>query len=484
MSCPDAGEWDLLAIGAIDAAAVDALKSHADSCAACRERYRAARRAHVERLRRYGVFERDHDRLRESLLAALPDELPAPAARSAGVVRRLGDWIMSINTRSARRWAAMLAPAACVLVAAFVVLWPENQRSAFATAMERFRSARTIVAHFEAYMNHAEVPLQSGTLSLSDEFGMRFDATTNDAAAPAGVPNVMSLSMTHRPGGPVVLVQPTLNMAIRMHTPDGKMTGWSGGLDQSSPDQFLEGFRRLTGEADAELGRSTLDGRAVEGFEVSARKLGLEYVGRKPAEDEAEVEPSRARLWVDAKSHLPVRMEIEVTVDSPIPIGRTHVRAVYSNFEFDRPLEATLFQASIPEGARVVDVNVPAPSEETLLTSLRIFAEKAGRYPLTFDPSRITAELMIVLARDSGMTIDPADPAALFDGEIMETVMTVTMGCAYVQKLARDGCEPEYLGDVVTPEDKDDELLRWRLPTGEQRVIFGDLRTETLPAKR
>ncbi|GMU81888.1 MAG: hypothetical protein AMXMBFR47_17590 [Planctomycetota bacterium] len=480
MSCPSPSEWDLLAIGAIDAGPAEVLKTHAEACPSCRERFLAARRAHVDRLRRYEVFDRDHDHLRESLLAALPDELPASAARSTRVARRLGDWIMSINTKTTRKWAAVLAPAACVLVAVLVVLWPDNQKSAFATAIERFRSATTIVAHFEAYLSHAEIPMQSGTLSLSDEFGMRFDATANDAAAPAGVPNVMSLSMTHRPGGPVVLVQPTFNMVIRMHTPDGKMTGWSGGLDQSSPDQFLEGFRRLTGEADAQLGRSTIDGRAVEGFEVSARKLGLEYVGRKPAEDVDEPEPSRARIWVDAASHLPVRMEVEVAVDSPMPMGRMHVRAVYSNFEFDRPLDAALFESKIPEGARVVDVNVPAPNEETLLTSLRIFAEKAGRYPLALDPSRVSAELMVVLAREGGFKIDSNDPASVMNAELMETVMTVTMGCAYVQQLARDGLEPEYFGDIVTPEETTEALLRWRLPSGEIRVIYGDLRAETL----
>ncbi|MCC6359222.1 MAG: hypothetical protein IT450_10790, partial [Phycisphaerales bacterium] len=111
---------------------------------------------------------------------------------------------------------------------------------------------------------------------------------------------------------------------------------------------------------------------------------------------------------------------------------------------------------------------------------LRIFAEKAGRYPLALDPSRVSAELMVVLAREGGFKIDSNDPASVMNAELMETVMTVTMGCAYVQQLARDGLEPEYFGDIVTPEETTEALLRWRLPSGEIRVIYGDLRAETL----
>lgn len=479
MSCPSANDWDLLAMGVIDDAPADTLKSHAEACSTCRQLCLAARRAHVERLRSYEVFDRDHDPLRDALMAALPAESPAQLSERIGVTRRLGDWIMSINTKSTRRIAAVLVPAACFIVAAIALLSPNHQKSAFAAAIERIRSARTIVAHFEAYMNHSEAPMQSGTLSLSDDYGMRFDMSSSADAFP-GIPNVMAMTMIHQPDGPVVLVQPSLNLVMRMHTPDGKMLGWSGGLDQSSPDRFLEGFRKLTGEADSQLGLSMLNGRKVEGFEISARKLGLEYIGRGPAGD--DIEPSLARVWVDAKTHLPVRMEVDMVVDAPEPMNCFHVRAVYSDFEFDQTLDPALFVPTIPENAHVFDVKVPAPNEETLLDALRLFAETTERYPTTLDPSHISAELMLVLARNKAVKIDPADPVSALSAEMMEAIMGVTMGCVHVQQLARDGLDPEYFGDIVTPEDKDDTLLRWRLPSGETRVIFGDLRVETLPS--
>jgi outer membrane lipoprotein-sorting protein len=487
MKCPEHSNWDLLAIGALDDAQAEVLREHANACDSCRSEFLAARRAHVDRLRRYEALDRDHDQRREELLAALPDSVPSRAQRSS-VLYRMGEFVMSINRTTPRRVAAVLVPAACVAIAAILLLSPGTQKSAFAAAIERLRQAKTIVAHFEAYMNDGTKPMQSGTLYLSDEHGMRFDAQLDmaglpGALAPAGDtaaadPSFSGMAITHRPGEPVVLVHSGLHFAVRMHTPDGKMSGWSGGFDQSSPDQFLSSLRRMTGEADASLGRSIIDGREVEGFEVSAKKLGMEFTGRTARDDQA-TPPGHARLWVDAGSHLPVRMEVEITAEMP-PMGAIRVRAVYDRFEFDRALDESLFDAKIPDDARVLDVNVPAPTEETLLSALKLFGDTLGRYPSTLDPSRISAELMVGLVSKGGIKLDPSDPAAMFSSELFENAMRVAMASAFVQKLAHDGFEPEYFGDSVRPEDTDEVLIRWRLADGQSRVIDGGLRVQTI----
>ncbi len=479
MKCPTIETWDLLAVEALDADQAAAMHAHATTCPQCRAQLQAARRAHIDRLRRYETLDCDHDRLREELMANLPASLPAPRR---GLLARMGERIMQMNRPTSRRIAAVLLPAACIVIAGILLLSPSSQKSAFAAAVARLREARTIVAHFEAYMNNGTAPMQQGTLYMSDEFGMRFESQGNAGglpmALPDDVPNVMSMSMTHKPGGPLVLLQPGLKMAIRMNMPDGKMTGWSGGFDQSSPDQFLKSFARLTGDADARLGQSELDGRAVEGFAVSAQKLGLEYVGRDGAAANGE-QSGQAKLWVDARSHLPVRMELQMAVDAP-PLGTMQVRAVYDKFEFDRPLDGALFETSIPEDYRAFDVNVPAPTEETLIAGLKYFADTMGRYPSSLDPSRMGAELMVGIARSGKIKVDPNDPSSVMNQEMMETVMRVTMGTAFVQQLARDGREPEYFGDMVTPEDKSDMLIRWRELNGQLRVVYGDLHVTTV----
>ena len=51
---------------------------------------------------------------------------------------------------------------------------------------------------------------------------------------------------------------------------------------------------------------------------------------------------------------------------------------MYDKFEFDRPLEAAMFETAIPEDAHVYDVNIPAPTEDTLLVEIRIKPADVG----------------------------------------------------------------------------------------------------------
>ena len=49
--------------------------------------------------------------------------------------------------------------------------------------------------------------------------------------------------------------------------------------------------------------------------------------------------------------------------------------------------------------------------------------------------------------------------------------------------LAGQQKDPVYHGDVVTPDDADLPLMRWKVSHDEYRVIFGDLHAETVTAE-
>jgi len=53
----------------------------------------------------------------------------------------------------------------------------------------------------------------------------------------------------------------------------------------------------------------------------------------------------------------------------------------------------------------------------------------------------------------------------------------------FYQKLASEQREPEYFGATVKPGDSAAILLRWKLDDGRSRVIYGDLRAETLDSR-
>ncbi len=473
MNCPNSQTWDLLAIEALDAPASEELLAHAQNCAACREQLAAARRLHVQRARLYEAFDRDHDRMREQLLAALP--AGRPAGRAPGGLRRLGDWIMSVNNKVTRRTAAVLVPAACI---AIVLMMFHSEKSAFAAAMERIREAHTISCRLQSFMNDADTTMQSGSLKVSDEHGARFDAEMS-AGAMGGLPGGFGMTMFVKEGEPLVLIQPALKLALKLHVPPG-FSGLQGNLAQTSPDAFLRSFQKMTGDADKTLGQQTIDGVLCEGFEISGRKLGLGPVaGKKSPGPEM---PAVARIWISAKGHLPVRMEMEFTQEMPL-VGSMKIRAVHDQFVFDAPLDPEIFVPNIPVGLRVLEVDVPMPSEETLIHMLQLAAQYAGHYPTALDPARISAELMVSLAMGGRVKVDPNDPASAFSRETMEVALNAAMGAAYIIQLNREDRELEYFGDSVTPEDGDEVLLRWKQDDGTYRVIYGDLHAETLPAQ-
>ena len=127
---------------------------------------------------------------------------------------------------------------------------------------------------------------------------------------------------------------------------------------------------------------------------------------------------------------------------------------------------------------REVELTIPPMNEETLLDALQLFAEATGRYPAMLDPASMSMQYAVVAGAQ--IARDEADPVSAVVGALGDDALKLSMACAFVQKLAADGYEPEYFGDVVTPDYPDDVLLRWTLPDGQVRVIYGDLRAETL----
>lgn len=487
MRCPSAKDWDLLAMEVLGDEEAERMLTHARACAVCRERFQIARREHTERVRMYEAFDREHDELREQLMAGLPDETPQSAREGwmARGGRRLGGFAMSLNKSAGRRAAALLVPAACIVIALTVFLAPKQ--SAFAAALEKMRSASTIVTRYQLFLNDADAPMMQGTLYLSEERGMRFDADMTSGSGPlpggvtfdGGVVSGRAAGMTiyREPNGPVVVVQAPLNLVVRMHGHDRM----EGDPRRTSPDAFIQKFVEMAEEADHELGLAEVDGHEVEGFEISGKKLGLGFVGSgfSNAGDDDISRSAAVRLWVDVHANLPVRMEVEMDLHQLIG---GHMLVVYDQFEWDVALEDDLFELEIPEGMHEVELTLPPVNEETLLEALQLFSDVTGYYPASLDPSSMSMEFAVAAVASGRIVTDDSDPASAVIGALAGDTLKLSMACGFVQKLAADGREPEYFGESVTADDSDKVLLRWELDDGEVRVIYGDLRVETRSA--
>lgn len=54
----------------------------------------------------------------------------------------------------------------------------------------------------------------------------------------------------------------------------------------------------------------------------------------------------------------------------------------------------------------------------------------------------------------------------------------------YYEELTNRGIEAAYYGDVIDMKDSNSVLMQWKLPDGEYRVIFSDLRPQTVSAEK
>lgn len=457
MSCPNTSDWDLLAMETLEERAAEPLLAHLKECPDCRGIYEQTRRSHLDRIRMYDQLDRGHDSLREQLMAALP---PLPARSRADRLvrgwRHTGDFVMSITHRvGARATIGMISAAACI---GFVVLLMTfaGGKSAFATAIGRFQQAKTIVCRITTT---APVPgatmtfQQTGKLCFSAEYGSRTELLMN------GIPMLVQYTPLQGPTTYVTPLSRTYTVTDTKAVDEGRDRG-------NAPDAFILALSKLKGEASRELGRNNLEGVEVLGYEIPGQILGLGHA-----------EGVRSELWIDAKTYLPVRY----VADIPMPqLGGT-MRMVYDQFEWDTPLDPKVFVPEIAGYTRL-DAKTPVADEAALIKGLGNYAELAGKYPPTMDPMSLSTDL--------ASAIGARVASAMIRGEkgpdqqtLMQKSAEIASGLLFYQKLTSEGHSPEYSGKTVKPGQADAVLLRWKLTDGQWRVIYGDLRVETIEAQ-
>ncbi len=456
MNCPNASQWDLLALEVLEPAPAEALQAHAASCANCHARWEQARRAHVQRMRAYESFDRGHDMLREQLMAQLPADAP-PHHGGDRILRiwgRLGGLSVMPKQKLVRRAVAVLVPAACVLIAVGVLLSPGVQRSAFAAAVDQFRHAHTIVCRLSMPegMEFQGVHLEAdGKLYISDVYGSYSTMSVNG----------MDVTRHYAPPvGPMTVIQPITRTYMELDLSQIAFTE----MTEQTPAAFVSALTQLADDSAQELPAAAGTDAGLVGYRIPGEKLGFATAGQSPA--------AYAELWIERASGLPARFLLSM----PMPGQEQPFKLVYDEFAWDTPLDARLFTPDIPEDYVKLDARLARPTEEALLNALeRIAALTGGRYPTRFDSISVLAELHGMLTARSMAQLDELGQAG-----ITQLGLEIGSGAMYYMKLVRDGAAPEYFGETVTSADGDQVLMRWKLPDGGTRVIYGDLRVETL----
>jgi hypothetical protein len=212
-------------------------------------------------------------------------------------------------------------------------------------------------------------------------------------------------------------------------------------------------FERLAEIDHEDLGSRKIDGQKVVGIRVRGRNLIPELM------DEAEFE-----LWADPDTKYPVRLD----ATGKSADGTMTKRVRFYDFEWNIRTEPQDFRAKIPRTYQVVsnvDINI---DEQHTIEGLRGYADETGRYPRTLAYEQLTREMWGQLGR------------RVLSAEFLPTVHLLRAACGFYGKLVQAERQVIYFGDRVKPGDENRILMRWKLGEDSYRIIFGDLRTDSV----
>jgi hypothetical protein len=230
------------------------------------------------------------------------------------------------------------------------------------------------------------------------------------------------------------------------------------------------------------LGRSTIDGIEVEGFQTTDPN----YVEKGFGNPQVDI-----KAWVDAQTRLPVRYDllasVEVDQKGDKIIRRVHV--VMYGFQWDVPVDAAEFKPVIPDDYKGVVIKYPEhTTEETAVQGLKLWGELLGNYPekitnvdgivLQLAKKSETPAALRLRKETTGLT----DEEAL--NKLVDFLIPLRGLAGFYEVLKEDEKDPAYYGETVTPKDTDKVLLRWKISDKEYRVIFGDLHAETVSPEK
>lgn len=410
----------------------------------------------------YRQFDRDHDRLRDELVAALP--VSPAGSRTAADGAPSSDGALSFpadkSARSRRaRLAAFSRLAAAVVVAAgliALVAWlspgPARASNLFAAVVDNLRAVRAVsYACTVSVVGQGE---QTARVWYSEP-GMEC------RVSPGGAVQVSRFDQ-----GRVLYTDPAGGWAALVEMPTD--------LADTLGSSLMNRLRGLGATDGRFLREEWRDGVRVNVFAVAGP-------------DGSE----RITLWADASSDLPVRVAIEGASKS----GRD-VRVMLTDFDWSPPVDAARFSLTVPAGVKLHRSSLPDPAqpvdEADLSAALEVICRRSGGvFPLKLTDDVLKQLLDALPAPDSAIVdtgigldlvvgseeLDRADessPALVRLLTAMRDRLVLRRGAAFLNGLTERGLPWRYVGAGAKAGLR--QRVLWYRPEaeGSYRVIYAD----------
>jgi outer membrane lipoprotein-sorting protein len=408
---------------------------HVRACPAC-----AAALARVEGgLRRVAAaharFEQGHAEARQRLLAALPPEGPA----------RRG-WHHTVKEVVTMR-RVLIGAAAAVLAVGLLLGWAARNAPALAQTALALKEVKTYRCRYVQEMRRGgaeEAEREEGVFCWAAPGSTRIETRQDGKALDVEV------RVQGKPGIAINHRDETYRRVEPLHAPQ-------------TPLLMLGALARYSGDADAKLPERKIDGQAARGFEVAFAKI------------DPDVGEGTLRVWVAPRTKLPLRVEM---------VFGDEGRMTLDKFEWDVPADKW-FTEEPPANYRDKTPNVTPVDEITkhIVTGLKTYAKYCGgKYPQArMVYGDVTSD---ELGKAAGLTSLRKPTTEDIGRDEYAECLRAMAGFGWINTIQRHNPDAVYNGKTVGPEDKDKVLFRWKLEDGQYRVIYGDLRAETVTAER
>ena len=385
----------------------------------------------------------------------------------------LGDYIMKSRFTK-------LAVAAAVIILVVLVGLPFVSKKgtgiALADVLAKVEQAKAFMYKMKMTITGSAMPITptgkqeiQGTITVSTEYGMKMDMDIIDPNT--GEKTTQQMYML--PAKKIAyVIMPEMKKYTRMEFNEDLLARVK--KQNNDPREMI---KQILNSQYTELGRSVIDGKEVEGFHTT-----------DPAMLAGMGENIKYTLWVDAKSWLPVRCEMDFKMGEQMQAS-----SVIYDYQWDIAVDARDFEPTIPEDYTPISseaIKMPSMSEEAAIEGLKFFVELAGQYPKKLDMLNLMQEYVTIQKSK-----EPAYTGLKSKGEpnqmelekvikkTMELMRPIQSLSMFYMSLVQGKKEPVYYGESVGPNDADKVLLRWKVSEGQYRVILGDLTTLDVTAE-
>jgi hypothetical protein len=273
------------------------------------------------------------DRATAALRDAAPTESPPPSlvASTVGALqsRNAQRTEVAQPTETASRYrllryGSLAAAVAVAILVAFSLLIDRTARLTFAQVVENVRNAKSV--QFVV------------TTKWHDK--MKVHAYDN---APGELETKMAIQgdmVRYEVAGATIIVNMTDRKGIELHTIDQVAEKRDFSDKKAAPPEVLQNLVERLRHLKDEI-KGNFEQLADE--DVAGRKCQVFQVKSRPKDAASWLVPSEFKLWVDAATGLPVRIQAENENQS----------VIYDHFVWDQPLDEKLFNLDVPLGYRL-----------------------------------------------------------------------------------------------------------------------------------